>query len=85
MQPYPIEKQIVYSLAFLLAILILASCVMPVLPTTATPSITPNATGQAPAPTTIVTGLENTSWQLVAFGLVGVQTSVIADNYHFGI
>ena len=83
MQQYNIEKSIVYSLAFLLAILILASCVVPTLPTPApsgraTPS-TPDATGQPLAPTAI-TGLENSSWQLVSFGLSGAQTPVIADS-----
>lgn len=94
MQQYAIEKQIVYSLAFLLAIMILASCVMPTLPTKATPGatpgtpgltpeatgLTPEATGQTPAPTVAVTGLENTSWQLVTLGLTGAQMPVIADS-----
>lgn len=87
MQQYAIEKQIVYGLTFLLAILILASCVVPTLPTTVTPgtiapetpSITPDATGETPA---LIdgNGLENTNWQLVAFGPVDAQTPVIADS-----
>lgn len=88
MQQYPLEKQIVYSLAFLLAILILASCVVPTLPTMVTPGatipvtpgITPDTNGQTPAPTAAATGLENTSWQLVSFGLAGAQTPVIVDS-----
>lgn len=85
MQQYAIEKQIVYSLTFLLAILILASCVMPTLttpvpPGTVTPGVTPDATGQTTAPTAAITGLENTRWQLVALGLTGAQTPVIADS-----
>lgn len=88
MQQYPIEKQIVYSLAFLLASLILVSCVMPTLSTRATPGtlmpgtpgVTPDATGQRATPTVAITGLENTSWQLIALGLTGDQTPVIADS-----
>lgn len=88
MQQSQIEKQIVYSLALMLAILILASCVVPTLPTTATPngtvpgtpSLLPDATGQTPAPTVAATGLENTNWQLVAFGPIDAQTPVIADS-----
>lgn len=88
MQQYSIEKQIVYGLAFLLTILILASCVVPTLPTTVTPgatvpetpNVTPEATGQTPAATADITGLENTQWQLVAFGPADAQTPVIADS-----
>lgn len=88
MQQYPIEKQIVYGLAFLLAILILASCVMPTLPTPATPgtvvprtsAVPPDATGQNTVPTAASTGLENTRWQLVALGLTGAETPVIANS-----
>ena len=88
MQQYPIEKLIVYSLAFLLALLILVSCVMPTLPTSTTPGtviprtpgVTPDATGQSTAPTVASTGLENTRWQLVALGLTGAETPVITDS-----
>lgn len=88
MPQYYIEKQIVYSLAFMLAILILASCVVPTLPTPVTPGGTvpetpnalPDATGQTPVPTGTATSLENTSWQLVAFGPIDAQTPVITDS-----
>lgn len=56
MQQHQIEKQIVYSLAFLLAILIIASCMMPALPTTTTPSPVMSA------PTGAAVTIENTSW-----------------------
>ena len=88
MQQYPIEKLIVYGLAFLLAILILVSCVMPTLPTPAspgtviprTPATTPDVTRQNTVPTVTSTGLENTRWQLVALGLTGAETPVIANS-----
>lgn len=87
MQQYHLEKQIVYSLAFLLAILILASCVMPKLPVAitpgstrpATPFLTPDETGETPTATDPVT-IENTQWQLLSFGLKSTPTAPLENT-----